>query len=218
MAFIVFEGGEGVGKSTQIELLFTAIKQLGIPCTSTREPGGTPFAESIRSLFKQVNTHNDAPLPLTELLLVSAARAQHIQKIIQPELKKGHFVLCDRFLDSTDVYQCILGNIDKDVVDSISKQIIDNLIPDLTFVFIADPNTAVKRIHSEKQRQQDRMDSQQKNIHFLIKDGYLKILNTPFTYPNGKVPKRILINANLSIEEIFKEIKQSILTHLGITI
>lgn len=218
MAFIVFEGGEGVGKSTQIELLFTAIKQLGMNCILTREPGGTPFAESIRSLFKQVNDHNDTPLPLTELLLVSAARFQHIKKVVQPALQKDHFVLCDRFLDSTYVYQCILGNIQKEVVDNISNQILENLIPDLTFVFIADPNVAITRIQNEKKRQLDRMDSLQNKMHFLIKDGYLKVLQTPFSYPNGKVPKRVLINADLSIDKIFTEIKKSIFTHLGITI
>ena len=218
MVFIVFEGSEGVGKSTQIELLFTAIKQRGIPCTLTREPGGTPFAESIRSLFKQVNTHNDPPLPLTELLLVSAARAQHIKNVIQADLNNGYFVLCDRFLDSTYVYQCILGKIKKEIVDTISKEVLENLIPDLTFIFIADPDTAIKRIHNETHRKQDRMDSLQNKMHFLIKESYLEVLNTPYSYPNGKVPKRVFINANLSIEEIFSEIKKSLFDHLGITL
>lgn len=218
MAFIVFEGGEGVGKSTQIELLFTALKQHGIPCTLTREPGGTPFAENIRSLFKQVNEHDDSPLPLTELLLVSAARFQHIQKVIDPELQKGNFVLCDRFLDSTYVYQSIIGNIDKKIVDDISNTVLQNLLPDLTFIFIAKTKNAMDRIRKEKKREQDRLDSSHSKMHSLIKEGYLKIIKEQYPYPSGKIPKRILIHADLSIEEVFSEIKRAIFDTLGISI
>ncbi len=218
MAFIVFEGGEGVGKSTQIELLFTALKQHGINCTLTREPGGTPFAENIRSLFKQVNEHKDSPLPLTEFLLVSAARAQHIKKVIEPELQKGNFVLCDRFLDSTYVYQSIVGKVDKKIVDDISNIILQNLLPDLTFIFIANPKIAMDRISKEKKREQDRLDSFHSKMHTLIKEGYLEVINKQYSYPNGKIPKRILIHADLSIEKVFFEIKKAIFETLGIVI
>jgi dTMP kinase len=218
MAFIVFEGGEGVGKSTQIELLFTALKQHGIACTLTREPGGTPFAENIRSLFKQVNKHKDSPLPLTELLLVSAARSQHIKKVIEPELQKGNFVLCDRFLDSTYVYQSIVGKIDKKIVDGISNVILQNLLPDLTFIFIADPKNAMDRINKEKKREQDRLDSFHSKMHSLIKEGYLEIIKEQYPYPNGKIPKRVLIHADFSIEEVFSEIKKAVFDTLGISI
>lgn len=218
MAFIVFEGGEGVGKSTQIELLFTALQQHGIACTLTREPGGTPFAENIRSLFKQVNEHKDSPLPLTELLLVSAARAQHIKKVIEPEIQKGNFVLCDRFLDSTYVYQSIVGKIDKKIVDEISKIILQNLVPDLTFIFIADPKNALDRIQKEKDRKQDRLDSLHSKTHSLIKEGYLKILKEQYSYPNGKIPKRVVIHADLSKEDVFTEIKKAIFETLGTTL
>ncbi|APJ03982.1 dTMP kinase [Silvanigrella aquatica] len=218
MAFIVFEGGEGVGKSTQLELLCKALKHQGIACTLTREPGGTPFAEDIRALFKQVNAHHDAPLPLTELLLVSAARAQHIKKVIQPDLDKGNFVLCDRFLDSTYVYQSMLGKIDKKTVDNISQIILENIMPDLTFVFIADPQRAIERIKNEKKRENDRLDTAQSNIHFKIKDCYLEIFNKQMPYPNGNIPKRVLINANGTIEEIYLEIKTAIFNTLGITL
>jgi dTMP kinase len=216
MAFIVFEGGEGVGKSTQIELLFTALKQHGINCIHTREPGGTPFAEDIRSLFKQINEHKDSPLPLTEFLLVSAARTQHIKKVIEPELQKGNFVLCDRFLDSTYVYQSIIGKVDKSIVDDISNVILQDLFPDLTFIFIADPKTAISRINNEKKREQDRLDSFHSKMHTLIKKGYLEVIKKQYPYPNGKIPKRILIHANLSIEKVFSEIKKAIFESLGI--
>lgn len=218
MAFIVFEGSEGVGKSTQIELLFTALKQHDIPCILTREPGGTPFAENIRSIFKQINEHQDSPLPLTELLLISAARNQHIKKIIEPELKKGNLVLCDRFLDSTYVYQSIIGKIPKQTIDDISSIIMSNLLPDLTLVLVADSKNALSRINKETKRKQDRLDTFHSQTHNLIKNGYLRLLNEQYSYPNGKIPKRVYINADASINEVFIEVKTAILNTLGIAL
>ncbi|BBH53408.1 dTMP kinase [Fluviispira sanaruensis] len=215
MAFIVFEGGEGVGKSTQIELLFTSLKQQGITCTLTREPGGTPFAEDIRALFKRINAHGDTPLPLTELLLITAARAQHIQKVIEPELKKGNHIICDRFLDSTYVYQSIVGQIEKMVVDTISRYALQNFIPDLTLVLTADPQKALSRIKKEKMRAEDRLDSFSNDIHAQIMNGYKEILAKQFPYPSGKVPVRIAIDANSSVENVFAQVKLAVLNTLG---
>ncbi|KAB8033293.1 dTMP kinase [Fluviispira multicolorata] len=216
MAFIVFEGGEGVGKSTQIELLFTSLKQQGIICTLTREPGGTPFAEDIRSLFKRMSEHGDTPLPLTELLLITAARTQHIQKVIKPELAKGHHVICDRFLDSTYVYQSIVGKVNKQVVDTISQFALQNIIPDLTLVFISDTSKALARIKKEKSRKEDRLDSFSNDIHAQIMNGYREVLNNNFTYPNGAIPKRISIDANASVENVFEQVKTALFNTLGI--
>ena len=198
MAFIVFEGGEGAGKTTQLELLHKALKKQGKICLITREPGGTPFAEQIRSLFKQVDPSIESPLPLTELLLVSASRAQHVAKVIQPKLNEKKIILCDRFLDSTYVYQSILGRIPKQTIDKISHIFLENLVPDLTFIFAADLDIALQRIAKEKKRTLDRMDSQEKEIHQVIKEGYAKIYQEQYSYPNGKIPNRVLIDANLS--------------------
>ncbi len=218
MAFIVFEGGEGVGKTTQIELLYKAIQKTGKPCTQTREPGGTPLAEQIRSLFKQVDPKIEAPTPLTELLLVSASRAQHIENVIFPKLKEGHIILCDRFLDSTYVYQSILGKLPKKTIDSVSAIFLEDLIPHLTFIFTIEPDIALQRIARENKRTLDRMDSQQQQIHQTIKEGYAKIYQEQYPYPNGKVPKRILLNANQSPEDLHLQIKAALAAQLGLSL
>lgn len=216
MAFIVFEGGEGVGKTTQIELLYKAIQKTGKSCTLTREPGGTPLAEQIRSLFKQVDPKIEVPTPLTELLLVSASRAQHIENVILPKLKEGHIILCDRFLDSTYVYQSILGKLPKKTIDSVSDILLEGLLPQLTFILTIDTDIALQRIAKENKRTLDRMDSQQKQIHQTIKEGYTKIYQEQYTYPNGKVPKRILLDANQNQEDLHFQIKTVIAEQLGL--
>jgi dTMP kinase len=216
MAFIVFEGGEGVGKSTQIDRLFKALQHKHKVCCCTREPGGTPFAENIRGLFKTIDAQSDAPLPLTELLLIAAARHQHIQKLIKPELNKGSLVLCDRFVDSTYVYQNIVGGVPKKIVDDILAIVLDDVCPDLTFVFTATLENSLARIHKEKNRVSDRLDSYDENIHAAIHKGYFTVFHTPYAYPSGKVPHRILVDANASIEQVFDVIKSAMAQHLGI--
>lgn len=208
--FIVFEGGEGVGKTTQLELLFSTFIQQGISCIKTREPGGTPFAENIRSLFKQISLNEDSPIPMTELYLICAARAQHLEKVVLPALKEKKIVLCDRFLDSTYVYQCCLGQVQKEIVDQVSHFILKDLMPDLTFVFTCDEKTANERIAKQHHRSLDRLDSYESEIHNKIRLGYQEIVTQNYVYPNGKVPKRILIDANKSKEDIFDEIRKSI--------
>lgn len=208
--FIVFEGGEGVGKTTQLELLFSTFIQQGISCIKTREPGGTPFAENIRSLFKQINPHEDSPIPMTELYLICAARAQHLEKIVLPAIEKKTVVLCDRFLDSTYVYQCCLGKVQKEIVDTVSSFILKDLIPDLTFVFNCDEEITKDRIAKQNHRSLDRLDSYENEIHNKIRLGYQKIVTQNYTYPNGKIPKRILIDSNRSKEDIFDEIHKTL--------
>ncbi|WP_338635080.1 dTMP kinase [Spirobacillus cienkowskii] len=218
MAFIVFEGGEGVGKSTQIDRLFKALQHKHKACCRTREPGGTPFAENIRGLFKTIDAHSDAPLPLTELLLIAAARHQHIQKLIKPELNKGTIVLCDRFVDSTYVYQNIVGGVSKQVVDDILGVVLDEICPDLTFVFTATLENSLARIHKEKSRVSDRLDSYDESVHAAIHKGYFTVFDTPYAYPSGKVPHRILVDANASIEQVFDVIQSAVAQHLGINL
>jgi len=208
--FIVFEGGEGVGKTTQLELLFSTFIQQGISCIKTREPGGTPFAESIRSLFKQTDPDGDSPLPMTELHLICAARHQHLEKVIFPALKKNSVVLCDRFLDSTYVYQHFLRKIPKETIDVLTKPLLNDLVPDLTFVFFCNEKTAFDRMQVTRQSAKDRFDSSDHSVHQEISQGYQCIVQTDMPYPNGKIPTRILIDANKSKEEIFNAIKQTI--------
>jgi dTMP kinase len=214
--FIVFEGGEGVGKSTQIELLYQTLKNKNIPSIKTREPGGTPFAEKIRSLFKEKN--DDPPTPRTELYLICAARAQHVETIVKPHLAQKNIVLCDRFLDSTYVYQHILGKLSKQDIDQPTQSILQGLIPDLTFIFSCDSTVAMDRRKGEKNRHEDRLDSFDLNTHSIILNGYKKIAQENFAYPCGHIPKRILIDAAQNKETVFAQIKSALQQHLSVTL
>ncbi len=214
--FIVFEGGEGVGKSTQIELVYKALLDKKLPCVKTREPGGTPLAEKIRFLFKEKT--NEAPTTLAELYLVCAARAQHVEKLIKPNLAHNKIILCDRFLDSTYVYQYLLGKLSKQVIDSATAPILQGLLPTLTFVFHCDKNFTLTRIKQEENRHTDRLDSYSTEIHDTILQGYKKVFSENFTYPCGTIPKRILINAEENMEKVFYQIKQSLNKYLSINL
>jgi dTMP kinase len=214
--FIVFEGGEGVGKTTQIQLIEDAIKKKKLSYLKTREPGGTPLAEKIRMLFKEKN--DDSPYPLTELYLICAARAQHVEKVIKPNLNKNQIILCDRFLDSTYVYQHILGQLPKDLIDTPTQHILNGIIPDLTFIFHCSQAEIKNRIVNDHLRNEDRIDSLSESFHEKILMGYKKVFDEMLPYPCNKVPKRILINANQSIESVFNQIKHELKNNLSLEI
>ena len=211
---IIFEGGEGVGKSTQINLLNKALLDNKLPIVKTREPGGTPFAEKIRTLFKEKT--DDSPTSLTELYLICAARAQHLEKFITPMLSLKKIILCDRFLDSTYVYQHILGGVPKQLIDNFTHPILQGLLPDLTFIFHCDKNIALNRIKSEENRSCDRLDSYDVHMHKTILNGYKKIFDDCLPYPCGKVPKRVLIDASVSVDAVFTQIKSAFHKYLGV--
>ncbi len=214
MTFIVFEGGDGVGKSTQINLLSQALRNSQKQIVCTREPGGTPFAEKIRSLFKDIS--EDSPFPLTEMHLICAARAQHMERVIHPALDKKQIILCDRFLDSTYVYQHILGKIPKETIDSAHRYILNSIIPDLTFVLHCPWQIAHERRSVDVYRQSDRLDSLDKNAHLIINKAYEAIYENNFSYPCGKSPKRIYIDASREPNQVFKNITHYINKELGI--
>ena len=129
--FISFEGTEGVGKTTLIRKLFDYFQQQGKDVVLTREPGGTPLAEQIRSLLLSVN-HDEAMSNDTELLLMYAARAQHLQNVILPALAEGKIVLCDRFVDSSFAYQCAGRGLSRDKLQVLNENFVERM-PDITF-------------------------------------------------------------------------------------
>lgn len=126
---ITFEGGEGAGKSTQVALLAERLRAAGIEAVLTREPGGTPLAEAIRGLVLEAE-----PEPVTELLLFAAARAEHVTKVIRPALERGRWVVSDRFIDSTRVYQGVLGGVPHALISAIEAGSVAPTFPDLTVV------------------------------------------------------------------------------------
>ena len=169
--FITFEGGEGSGKSTQIKLLAKKISETSNVC-QTREPGGTTSAEEIRKLL--VRGKADKWSSISELLLLFAARKDHIDKLILPALKSNKWVLCDRFVDSTYVYQGMCGKTSLDVIKKIEKIVIGQFKPELTFLINIDPKIGIRR--SKRPGNKDlRYENMDIKFHNKVYQSYLKL-------------------------------------------
>ena len=141
--FITFEGGEGVGKSTQAERLAIRLQAGGIACLVTREPGGSPFAERVRALL--LDQAAASRTPLAEALLFNAARADHLAATIRPALAQGTWVLCDRFSDSTRAYQGAASGVDRELLSRLERMVIGPTRPDLTIILDLDPAVGLAR-------------------------------------------------------------------------
>ena len=141
--FITFEGGEGVGKSTQIARVADRLRAAGIDVVETREPGGTEGAEHIRSLL--VSGPADRWDPVAELLLIGSARRDHVRRVIAPALSAGTWVLCDRFVDSTRVYQGVAGGVAPETVQAVNRIATGGLQPDVTVILDIDPTVGLAR-------------------------------------------------------------------------
>ena len=191
--FITFEGGEGAGKSTQIKLLAEHFTSLGRKVFLTREPGGTAMAESIRNLL--VNGEPGSLSAMAEALLNSAARDSHLREVIRPALARGDVVLCDRFMDSTRVYQGIAGECPMALIDHLQTQVVGETIPDLTFVFDLDPAMGLQRAKRRGQGGEDRYERKGMAFHERVRDGFLKVARDE--------PMRcVVIDAALPIEDV----------------
>jgi len=195
--FISFEGGEGVGKSTQIELLKTSLSKKNINVLSTREPGGTKEGELIRKFLVsgEINSWDS----YSESLLFNALRREHINKIINPSLFKGDIVLCDRFIDSTIVYQGVGGGINQTLLLSLHKNFCYDLYPDITFFLSLDPKVGIDRTLSRNNKTENRFENMGLSYHQKIQDGFKAL--------SDKNNKRFFeINAELSVEKISNQI------------
>lgn len=219
MAFIAFEGGEGTGKSTQMKMAAEWLRSRGIACHETREPGGSPLAEKIRSLFKEVPEHGDVPTPLTELMLVMASRAQHIAKTIQPAMARKEWILCDRFLDSTYVYQGAIGKLSKKEIDTAASLVLNGITPDLTLIFSVPADLAAARRAQRAaaaNEARDRLDEVHDEVHSKIDKGFRNIIEEAVPYPSGKIPVRVLIDSRGGPDEVQAEVRKAISQVLGI--
>lgn len=166
--FITFEGGEGAGKTTQIKRLAAS---LGDDCVVTREPGGTPEADALRKVFIDYNGQ-DWP-PQAVLLLMFSARALHTEKLLKPSLAAGKTVLCDRYTDSTRVYQGYAGGISLDVIESLKQTAIGDFEPDLTIILDIDPVIGMKR--ADARAGESTFEHKDMNFHQKLRDGFLTI-------------------------------------------
>ena len=190
--FITFEGPEASGKSSQILLLSKYLKKNKIPFIITREPGGTNFAEKLRKLIlDNKSTINN----LEELLLLMAARSNHINKVIIPNLKKGKIVISDRYADSSFVYQGYVNKFGIKRIQKLHKELLNNFFPDYTFIFEINPKEIIKRLKQRKIK--NKYDKSNLLFHQKVIQGYKKIAN----------PKRyITVDASLSKNIIHKNI------------
>jgi dTMP kinase len=174
--FITFEGGEGAGKSTQIARLKDRLKHLGHPVLVTREPGGSPLAEEIRSF---ILSGRAKPLgPFAEALMFAAARIDHLDKTIKPALKNGTTVLCDRFADSTRAYQGSSGAIAPSVIDDLERVALAGTKPDLTFILDLPAETGLARAGERQARKgegADRFEDEGLAFHQTLRQAYLAI-------------------------------------------
>ena len=176
--FISLEGGEAVGKSTQIERLSARLKELGHQVVVTREPGGTPLGESIRHLLKHA-PEGRGMTPYTELLLFLASRAELVRKVIMPALDQGIWVLSDRFLDSTTVYQGAGRQLPTEIVERVNAFAVGPHLPSLTVVLDLEPEAArqrqITRSHPPGSGSFDRMEAEPVDFFERVRQGYFEV-------------------------------------------
>ena len=200
--FITFEGGEGCGKSTQIAALKARLEAMGKTVVQTREPGGTALGESVRNLL-QYDDAGQGMSPEAELLLFAASRAQHVRELIAPAIAEGQIVLCDRFLDSTTVYQGVARAIDSKKVDTINQFAIGDTNPDLTILIDLPPEIGLARVHARSDGQLDRMEKEAIGFFQAVRQGYLDLAKSE--------PKRFLVlDGSQSIEHLETQIWQKV--------
>jgi dTMP kinase len=173
--FITFEGGEGTGKSTQAKLLADRLSVLGLAVKLTREPGGSPGAEIIRHV---ILSGAAKPLgPEAEAMLFAAAREDHLTHTIRPALDRGAWVVCDRFADSTRVYQGVLGHVDPRLIRRLEKITVGDTRPDLTLVLDAPAETGLARAQARRgDAQSDRFESETLEFHARLREAYRQLV------------------------------------------
>lgn len=193
--FITLEGGEGVGKSTSLLFIAELLKKKGISVVTTREPGGTDLAEKIRTLL--LENREETVSEQAELLLMFAARAQHIYHVIQPALLKGCWVLCDRFTDATYAYQGGGRSMDRQMIEWLAGKVQGVLTPDLTLLLDAPISVGMER--ASKRGNFDRFESEKISFFERIRVAYLQRAD--------EYPQRIkVINANQTLDQVQNEI------------
>lgn len=170
--FITFEGGEGAGKSTQLQRLAARLAVGGQEVVATREPGGSPGAEAIRELVLKGSA--DRWSPVTETLLMYAARRDHVERVIRPALARGAWVVCDRFADSTRAYQGAAGGTDPGLIAALETYILEDTRPDLTLIFDLPVAVGLERAHVRAGAEM-RFESKGQAFHERLREGFLAI-------------------------------------------
>lgn len=208
--FITLEGGEGVGKSTLMRKLSQSFAALERKVMLTREPGGTVLADRIRQVF--TDPPKDERLTVeSELMLVSAARAQHVSQKISPFLNDGGIVICDRFYDSTRVYQGFLGGMSEDFLECVIEKTVFGCCPDITFLLDCDPQMSIPRLKKralENQENLSRYDSAELETHIKLRQGFLH-------YAKKFKHRFEVLDASKPAEQVYAEAKIALNTRFG---
>jgi dTMP kinase len=197
---ITLEGVDGAGKSTHIEFLAQRLQARGRQLLVTREPGGTPLAEKLRALVL-----TEPMTPLTETLLMFAARTDHVERVIRPALQSGRWVLCDRFTDATAAYQGAGKGVSQDLIQRLAEASHPGIVPDRTLIFDCPYDVARRRLAASG-RTLDRFENEGAEFFDRVRQAYLARA--------AAQPERIrLIDATQTIEEIHKTLEESILLY-----
>lgn len=201
--FITFEGIEGSGKTTQIERLKRYLTRRGLLCKVTREPGGPEISEKIRAIL--LNPKHREMVPISELLLYEASRAQHVHEVIKPLLEKGVVVLSDRFTDSSIAYQGYGRKLDIKFVEKLNRLVSQGIKPDVTFLLDCPFDVGLKRAMRRNVRlrneKEGRFEKEEMQFHQRVRRGYLSLVK--------KEPNRIrLIDTRVGEERVFEEIRK----------
>jgi len=193
---ITFEGGEGVGKSTQVARLAEELRQKGVDVLETREPGGSPGAEAIRTLLLDPDLKGWPPM--AEALLHFAARSDHMVRVIEPALAAGTWVLCDRFTDSTMAYQGVTQGLGTSIIEQLSALTLKGRRPDLTIVLDLDPEVGLRRV-AARGEDRNRYELMDLEFHRRLREAYLMIVRSD--------PARcVVVEATYSVDDVAEQI------------
>ena len=193
--FITLEGGEGAGKSTQIQVIKDYLMTRGNDVVVTREPGGTSEGQEIRNLL--VSGDKDKWSPLSETLLILADRAAHLERVIRPALAEGKYVVCDRFFDSTKAYQGVAGGLGLDVIHNLQQPVLGTTLPDVTLLLDIDPEKGLRR--AQERGGELRFESKTLAYHRTLRNAFLDFA--------AQEPDRIfVIDADRDVEAVSADI------------
>jgi dTMP kinase len=198
--FITFEGGEGAGKSTQLTRLVSRLRDGGREVVATREPGGSPGAEAIRELV--LKGAADRWSPVTETLLMYAARRDHVERVIRPALARGAWVVCDRFADSTRAYQGAAGGTDPGLIAAMETYVLEGTRPDVTLIFDLPVTVGLERAHARAGAEM-RFESKGRAFHERLREAFLAIARAE--------PERcVVIDATGSLKEVEEKVWKAV--------
>jgi dTMP kinase len=214
--FITFEGGDGTGKSTQVRLLLQALTAAGVNAVATREPGGTPQAERIRNMLLQRDSgHFD---PLTEAMMMFAARREHLVDLIWPALEEGKWVISDRFADSTRAFQGDGLGLDRDAIETLYTLVAGNFHPDLTLIFDIDPEVGLARslkqlstTSNKTEATEDRYERMGLPFHNRLRNGFLDIAKR-------YADRCVIIDASKDIATVHRQVLQVVSSRFNVPV